>query len=301
MTTILFGSDLSEHAIPAARWAARLARLHQQDGRPVRLMGVHAISPEELSLLRVASGNADKDAPAQLQDEFRQWLEPIDTQGIEVEVNIQIGSPSGALVHAAQLYQADWLVVGVSGRGQLSRLILGSTAERLAHRPPCALALVHPDGFAWEGDVRALAPTDFSASATGAVELAADMVRRQGGALTLLNVVELPRSTPSLVEPAAYPAALVAHLEETQSSAQAQLDRLAEELDLGTQLTTEVRPGYPSHEVLAAAEEHTANLLFLGCTGRSRVAEWFLGGVARGVVRHAPTTIVLYPAVEAED
>lgn len=301
MTTILFGSDLSEHCIPAARWAARLARLHQQDGRPVRLVGVHAISPEELSLLRVASGGGDKDATNALRDEFHEWMSQVETFGIDVEISIQIGAPAGALVHAAQLNKADWLVVGVSGRGQLSRLIMGSTAERLAHRPPCPLAIVHPEGFAWEGDARALAPTDFSPSATGAVELAADMVRNQGGHLNVLHVIELPRSTPSLVEPSAYPAALVTHLEETQKAARTQLDRLADALDLGAQLTTEVRPGYPSHEVLATAEELDANILFLGCTGRSRVAEWFLGGVARGVVRHAPGTLVLFPAVDTED
>src|SRR5690554_1494720 len=301
MTTILFGSDLSEHCIPAAQWAARLARLHQQDGRPVRLMGVHAISPEELSLLRVASGANDKDATETLREEFREWMAGIETFDIPFEVSIQVGAPSGALVHASQLHKADWLVVGISGRGQLSRLIMGSTAERLAHRPPCPLALVHPDGFAWEGDARALAPTDFSPSATHAVELGADMVRRQGGLLNIMHVVELPRSTPSLVEPSAYPAALVTHLEETQRGAQAQLGRLVERLDMGAQLSTEVRPGYPSHEVLAAAEEIDANIIFLGCTGRSRVAEWFLGGVARGVVRHAPCTLVLYPAVDVED
>jgi nucleotide-binding universal stress UspA family protein len=69
-------------------------------------------------------------------------------EGISVETQHVIGSPVHEICHAAAELDADLIVMGTHGRTGLRHVILGSVAEKVVRRAPCAVLTVHPSGEA---------------------------------------------------------------------------------------------------------------------------------------------------------
>ena len=123
-------SDISQHVYLTAR---EMARLHH-----ARLHVVHAIGDPFSSMYAVETTGLD------LPDVLRQWTDvaqkrlaalieehPLDADLVTTAV--LPGSPAHAIVKYAADRQADLIVVGSHGRGAVSRLLLGSVAERVLH------------------------------------------------------------------------------------------------------------------------------------------------------------------------
>ena len=51
-------------------------------------------------------------------------------------------APDAAIIQAAVKYAADLIVLGSHGRSGLSRLLLGSVAERVIGQAPCPVLVV---------------------------------------------------------------------------------------------------------------------------------------------------------------
>jgi nucleotide-binding universal stress UspA family protein len=67
-------------------------------------------------------------------------------------------------------------------------------------------------------------------------------------------------------------------------------------------VTTLVRRGDPTEEILAAAREQRADVICLGAVGRGRVAGALLGSVSSAVLCRSPLPVVVWhPPGEAED
>lgn len=306
MATIILGTDLSDDARAAAEWAFGLAELleHSTDDE-VRLIVARAITERDLELRRVVSDHGERRERQKMRDEIVDWLEDTDTRGVDsgdgvdVDVMIRVGRPADALSSLAENTDADWLVVGKSGRGRLARLFVGSTAEHLALCPPCPLVLIHPDGFRWDEPLELLSAIDLGESSVRAAGLGARLVEAHGGHLTLLHVIELPHGSSPLVEGAhAIPETLETHLAESIGWAHDELDAMLEGHPVSFSKlspTIEVRPGYPIHEVLNTADQVDANMLTLGCHSRSRFAEWMLGGIGRSVVKKSTCSVLIAP------
>lgn len=64
--------------------------------------------------------------------------------GARVEVEVRPGSPPNALAEAARAHGAHLVVAGTHAGGALSRLLLGSTAERLLQTSPVPVLVVPP-------------------------------------------------------------------------------------------------------------------------------------------------------------
>lgn len=123
-------SDISKHVVETAR---ELARLHR-----ARLHVVHAIGDPFSSMYAVETTGLD------LPDVLRQWTDAAQKRLAElvgeqpadgdlVATAVLPGSPAHAIVRYAADHQADLIVVGSHGRGTVSRLLLGSVAERVLH------------------------------------------------------------------------------------------------------------------------------------------------------------------------
>jgi nucleotide-binding universal stress UspA family protein len=63
-------------------------------------------------------------------------------QGLTLETMVLRGKPYEAIVIAAQAKSADLIVVGSHGRTGLSRLLMGSVAERVIGQAPCPVLVV---------------------------------------------------------------------------------------------------------------------------------------------------------------
>jgi nucleotide-binding universal stress UspA family protein len=109
---------------------------------------------------------------------------------IEVEVReLRATSAARALHEAAETEGAGVLVVGSTHRAAVGRLLPGSTADRLLHGAPCAIA-VAPHGWQPRGKLDPIAVA-FVETEEGqeALRTAHDLARKAGATLRVLTAV----------------------------------------------------------------------------------------------------------------
>jgi nucleotide-binding universal stress UspA family protein len=140
---IVVGIDGSDAAINAAKWAVTEAV-----GRNILLRLVYAI-PERhadaaagVDSLDIEYGQASlRAADAALQA----MGEPV-----KVECDIVRGSPEGALIDESQ--SAAMICVGSVGIGRIASKVLGSTADTVARKAHCPVAIIRTDREGAESD-----------------------------------------------------------------------------------------------------------------------------------------------------
>jgi nucleotide-binding universal stress UspA family protein len=60
----------------------------------------------------------------------------------EVEARILEGTPSAQIVSCAEKEQFDLIVLGARGKSGLSKLLLGSVADKVVSKAPCSVLTV---------------------------------------------------------------------------------------------------------------------------------------------------------------
>jgi nucleotide-binding universal stress UspA family protein len=141
---IVVGVDGSRHAAAALRWAADEAKLrsatlevvHAWTFVPVATPADSGLVPmawtDNVELLDVTRQAADEAAAAQVAD----VLGP--DHG--ATISVVEGGPAETLIAAAA--EADLVVVGNRGRGNLAAALLGSTSAKVADEAPCPVVVV---------------------------------------------------------------------------------------------------------------------------------------------------------------
>jgi len=66
----------------------------------------------------------------------------LDLEGIEWESGIEIGDPATTVTALCEDRGAELLVIGRRGAGLFERMMMGSTADRIAHTAPCPVLIV---------------------------------------------------------------------------------------------------------------------------------------------------------------
>jgi len=142
--SIVVGIDGTEHASAALRWAAEEAALRQ-----ATLVAVHAwtfmpvTTPADSGLVPMAWTDS-----MEVLDASRAAAERIAGDLVravlgeehDAVVKVVEGGPATTLVEAAA--DADLLVVGNQGRGNLASALLGSTSAEVADAAPCPVVIV---------------------------------------------------------------------------------------------------------------------------------------------------------------
>ncbi len=135
---IVVGTDGSEHANRAVRWAADLAA---QTGAEVVV--THAVG----LLVKTAAGPVP--STAELHDELRarlngEWTGELRAAGVSVRCRLEEGGSVTALLRVADDEGADLIVVGSRGAGGFSELHLGSTSHQVALHADRPVTIVPP-------------------------------------------------------------------------------------------------------------------------------------------------------------
>jgi nucleotide-binding universal stress UspA family protein len=134
MMRILVATDGSPHAIGAAKFSARLVR----ELREAEVVLVNVGHIPAVALGGLGEGYIDFSA---LEEGMKQAGEAILDEtakafaGIDARVSrvYRIGDPAGEIIEAARERNADLIVMGSRGFGQIGGLILGSVSERVLH------------------------------------------------------------------------------------------------------------------------------------------------------------------------
>jgi nucleotide-binding universal stress UspA family protein len=193
------------------------------------------------------------------------------------------GPPWSDIVATLEGQGFDLCVIGTHGRTGLSRVFLGSVAEKVIRHASCSVLAVRPDTKVASFS-KILVPTDFSEGSTRALDLAAKLVRPDG-AITLLHVLELPVAWSGTISDA-----LAQDLDKRASAA---LEAMSSRVQTA-RVTTASRVGYPGAQTLATIDaDPTIDLVVMGSHGRTGLARMFLGSVAEKVVRHARCPVLV--------
>ncbi len=123
---ILLATDGSPHSEAAAELAGHFAR---QAGLPVSVVSVVTSSHNDAR--RKEAGRAVAAA-----------VERLSGMGLQAEGLVEEGRPDEAIVKAAESAGADLIVVGSHGRTGLTKILLGSVAERVIGHAVCPVLVI---------------------------------------------------------------------------------------------------------------------------------------------------------------
>ncbi len=142
---VMAATDLSDPSLPAvSAGAAEAKRMHS------RFVLAHAMDFSGIGLMAAASapfGSApvlpSADTVRETRSAFEGTLRDIVAKlAVEAESIVLEGSPAAIIAQHAADIGAELLVVGTHGRTGLSRVALGSVAERLVRLAPCSVLVV---------------------------------------------------------------------------------------------------------------------------------------------------------------
>ncbi len=280
-TKILYPTDFSEGSQQAVRVATRLASEASAD-----LVIVHAwfIPPLAFSMdapfppyvVQDMVDDAQRNLDAAVRDAIAAGAK--NTTGQLVS-----GVPWSQVVEILEKQAFDLCVIGTHGRTGLSRILVGSVAEMVIRHSPCSVLAVRPDSKV-AAFKNVLVPTDFSETATYALDLAGQMVDADG-TITLLHVLELPVAFSGEVAPD--------FARDLDKKSAAALDASAARLK-NARVTTRSRIGYPGAQTLSTIEhDPNIDLVVMGSHGRTGIKRVIMGSVAEKVVRHARCPVLV--------
>jgi len=133
---IVVSTDLSDYSLRALPYAIGLAERFE-----ARLKIVCVQEPtlqvSDVAWVGIDTRAADeataRDTKAALDKIIREQV----PDGLDAEAEVLTGNPVESIVNYARDTNADLLVLCTHGRGGLSHMLMGSTAEALVRRAPC--------------------------------------------------------------------------------------------------------------------------------------------------------------------
>lgn len=132
-----------------------------------------------------------------------------------------------------------------------------------------------------------LVPTDFSEPSRAAARFALSLADALGAELIFLHVADPYLGSGDLL------------LDVARLQRKTEHDTLDQLRDWAAQTAPnariEVRIGVPAHQIIEAARELKVDLIVIPTHGRSAIAQFFMGGVAEKVVRHADCPVMILP------
>ena len=280
---ILCPTDFSPGSAQAIRVAARIARetsaelvlVHAWYMAPTPFAGEYGPPPH---LVDGIVQDAQRSLAAAARDATAGGAERVTTK-------LVTGVPWAEITALLENDAYDLCVIGTHGRTGLSRILLGSVAEKVVRHAPCSVLAVRPDGEA-RPFAHVLVPTDFSDSAEHALDLAARVVRPDG-AITLLHVLELPIDYPGGVPDADFSADLDQRVARALATSATRVEGKAK-------ITTTSRIGRPGAETLAFLDaDPSIDLVVMGSHGRTGIKRALMGSVAEKIVRHARCPVLV--------
>jgi universal stress protein G len=216
-----------------------------------------------------------------------------------VWMEIREGDPAEQIDAVATEYSADAVVVGPHGARAGFRDRPGGTAEKLVRESKHAVLLAaRPADHAPQ---RLLIPVDESPVTEAVLAWARLLGERAGMEMTLLHIVSSTLLNELLSAGAVASGVMIPIPDQVLTNAEldagAWLQQLAAEAGLERpEVSTEVKAGDPTDEILAAAERLDADLVVLGSSAHG-IRAALLGSVAREVLRSAKRPVLVVKKV----
>lgn len=149
INTILYASDISEGSRPAFRMAVKQAIKND-----AQIVFLHAIEPVSEFIEDYLPENANLKHSDQLMTSYKALIEEriqrfLDSEldaGCELHmppiIKALVGKPEKVILRAAQKLKASMIVMGDRESSTMSRLFLGSTAQKVIHQSEVPVLIV---------------------------------------------------------------------------------------------------------------------------------------------------------------
>ncbi len=293
---LLVATDFSSYAETAHALVKGMAL---PAGSQVRL--VYAIEPITTVALFAPSAllTITDAAEAEARAQVRASAKALERDGIEVTNVVGYGRAADVVIDECAAFVPDLLVVGSRGRGGIATSVLGSVSAELVDRAPCPVLVARRPTLD-----RIVLAEDGSAIAAVGARVIADMPPLAKRPVHVVSVVDVPfpimvaDPTGTSVAVEAY-RAYEASMPTLRASHAAFARERAQALEmLGIQATSEQREGDAASELIAAAQEHQADCIVVGSRGQTGLRRLVLGSVARGVLLHAPCSVLIAHAAK---
>lgn len=278
---LLCGTDFSPNSNDAL--AAGVALAHRF-GDSLEL--VHAMtSPVNDGTTPEAPGTSEADLHAHLE----MLAAPLRSAGLNVATRLESGNPVDVLDQLAAELLPRWIILSSIGRVALIRIVLGSTADRVAERAPAPTLVVRRglDFSEWHQKARPLR-VFVAANATPASDHALALVRDWGTVGPVeLQVGYVTEPEPHAPIPPPSPKILEHQLRERCAA-------IVGDIPFGVEIIppTDAIPGALIH----AAKAHRAGVLFTGTTQARGIRRLWHRSVSRALLADAPMNVAVVPA-----
>jgi universal stress protein A len=151
---IVCGSDFSDTAEAAWDVACELARTHRSELVLVHVFSEMSVYPD------VAVAGVQRVWEEQrlwVQQALDQRVAAVQARGVAARPRLKTGVPAEGIADTATEEGADLVVIGTHGRTGLTRLVIGSVAERVLRIAPCPVLVVKPRAVTASAAARAAA------------------------------------------------------------------------------------------------------------------------------------------------
>lgn len=290
--TVLLASDGSAQAKVARDLVAALALPQDAIVRVVSALGT---PPSLAGLPGSMRDQVIAGATATIERELAELAAPLERRGLRVECAVLGGRAATAIVDDAGSSDADLVVVGSHGRGELGSLLLGSVSAEVVDRAPCPILVARGHGIE-----RVILAEDGSTNARRALEVVASWGIFRDATVRVVSVAHVDPYFHSGIAPSEQ---VVAHraLVTARAATRHEHERLAARsvqqlVQAGLRSEAEVRVGGAADEITSVARDWRADLVVLGSRGRTPIARLLLGSVARGVLLNAPCSVLVVPS-----
>jgi nucleotide-binding universal stress UspA family protein len=277
ISNILLATDFSAEAQNALPCALSLAKRYD-----AKLFIAYAVPPvaatlgveTQVSLHDLMQNNAERNVALLEQTP--------ELRSLRHQVVMRSGEPWDVLSEIMSDANIELIVMGTHGRGGVSKLFLGSTAEKAIRHARCPVLTLgpHVEPPSLERFDRILYATDFSDGSLRALTYALSLAEEDRSELTMLHVIE---SSP------ASKAELVGW---TYDDREKLHQLIPPDVDLACKPEIEVEVGAAGEEIVRLATTRNAALIVMGARGDGAIVTHLPWTTLHHVLQHAPCPVL---------
>lgn len=262
---VLLATDGSAFSAGASREAIGLAK---KCGSHLVAMAVIETNPEYSAL-----------APELLEKEEQRVRDVLDavkndatTAGVDVETTAHEGEHAWQyIIEEAGRQRAEMIIMGRRGRTGLARVAMGSQTARVIGHAPCDVLVVPRDASVKCENI--LVATDGSSFSEAAAREAIAMAAKCSARLSVISVASSEAEMPA---------------------AEGNVDNVSEQAAAaGVSVEKQTAVGKAYLEIVKSAEQMKADMIVVGCHGRTGLKKLLMGSVAERVVGHASSAVLV--------
>jgi nucleotide-binding universal stress UspA family protein len=212
--------------------------------------------------------------------------------GCEVERAVVRGRAGTAVALEARDWRADLVVAGSRGHGSIATMLLGSVSAELVDSAPCPVLIGRDRSIS-----RVVLGHDGSSYARAAEDLVAEWPLFASAAIEVVSVAHLPVGWYAGLGPQ-MSSETIEFVSQSSAESVREHEQMAAEsarrlTQAGRRAGSAVVEGNPAAELIRVAKDRQADLIVVGTHGRTGIGRLLLGSVARNVLTHAQTSVLV--------